>query len=261
MKETIATIERVRLINARYQQIELGGADESLKKMKPGQSMLAHLIDHNPEIVSWQPYLRERWWSVGVTVTGTLVVERPTTQRYEPGQFVSLIGPVGEHYKFRKSLRSVLLIAYDTEPTPLTSMSAMLQRSQVNTTLVLLGTARQYETTHLAPEIEVIRGDDDMSWRKQILDVGNADMVFVVAGQDDELYRFAEVFNIFKEKRTEVNANYIFGVVQSSVPCGVGACGACGIKLKDSVAYACTQGPAFDLTQVVLPEVIETPKS
>lgn len=253
MKETSAIIERIRQVNSQYQQLELAMIDDALVRLKPGQSLLARLIDRNPELDRWDPYLREHWWPVGITPNKTLLIERPMTFQYEPQQFVSLIGPIGEHYKFRKSLRNVLLIAYDTEPTPLTIMTPQLQKNGISATLVLLGKARSYDTSHLPHSLEVIRGDDKMSWDGQVMTLGWADQVFIVVGQDDELFRFGEVMTMLREKRLDMPANYAFGVFQPVQPCGVGACSACMLRLKDGFAPVCTQGPAFDLTRVVLP--------
>jgi hypothetical protein len=253
MKETSAYIERIRQISPGYQHLELASVDESLRKMKPGQSLLVRLIDRNPEVERWDPYLREHWWPIGITPNNTLLVERPVGIRYEPGQFLSLLGPVGDNYKFRKSLRNVLLIAYNTPPTPLTVMTPLLLKNGISVTIVLLGTSRDYETGHLAPEIEVIRGDAQMAWEGQVMTLGWADQVFVSVGQDDELLRFSEVMTMLREKRNGIPENYVFGIFQPVMPCGIGACSACMVKLKDTFTSVCTKGPAFDLTQVVLP--------
>jgi hypothetical protein len=256
MKETSAYIERVRQINSHYQHLELRAVDESLQRIKPGQSLLVRLVDRNPEIEHWDPYLREHWWPVGFTANNTLLIERPMTQRYEPGQFLSILGPVGEHYKFRKSLRNVLLVAYDTPPTPLTIMLPMLLKNRISATLVLLGSAREYDTAHLPPEIEVVRGDEKMSWEGQVMTLGWADQVFAVVGQDDELYRFGQLFTLIREKRVDMPENYLFGIFQPVMPCGIGACHACMLRIKgDAPQPLCVKGPAFDLTQVILPNL------
>jgi hypothetical protein len=253
MKETSAYIERIRQINPHYQQLELASVDASLQKMKPGQSLLVRLVERNGTSEHWEPYLREHWWTVGMTANGTLLVERPAALRYEVGQFLSVLGPLGEPYKFRKSLRTVLLIAYDTPPTPLTVMTPLLLKNGIQVSLVLLGKARTYDTAHLPPELEVVRGNDDFSWEGQVMTIGWADQVFLVAGQDDELYRMSEVWRMIRERRADVPPNFLFGVFQPYLPCGVGACAACMIRTKDALLPACTKGPAFDLTQVLLP--------
>ena len=83
--------------------------------------------------------------------------------------------------------------------------------------------------------------------------LGWADQIFVVAHQDDELLRFGEVMRMVKERRNDIPESYIFGVFQPLLPCGIGACSACLLKVGKDLVPACTKGPTFDLTQVKLP--------
>jgi NAD(P)H-flavin reductase len=284
MKVTQAYIERVRQVNRHYQQLELASVDESLHAIKPGQCLLARLIARDGESETWDPYLRERWWPVGITGNDTLLIERPRNVHYEPGQFVSLLGPVGEPYKFRPSLRNVLLVAYDTEPTALAIMIPLLLRNNVSVTLVLLGAARHYRTDHLPEELEVIRGgasteadadiqtapkadanapqstntntpQNTMQWPDMVMTLGWADQVFVVVAPDDEILRFGRVMALMQARRNVIAKNYIFGVFQSPLACGVGACYACMVRKGKEQKFICVDGPAFDLTTLKLPGV------
>jgi hypothetical protein len=119
-------------------------------------------------------------------------------------------------------------------------------------TLVLLGTALDYTTHHLPPEIEVVQGEADINWPNQVMTVGWADQVFVVVAPDDENLRFARVLDTFRQRRADVPQNYLFGVFQPVVACGAGACQVCMVRTLDGTRLACTEGPAFDLTKVVL---------
>lgn len=250
MRDVPAIIERITLINPHYQHLHLAVEGEAFKNIKPGESLLARLQPVHSMQDLWEPYLREHWWCVGVSASGLLLVERPTTSRYERGQEIMLLGTVGTPYRFRPQLSNLLLIAYDSPPTPLTIMIPSLLKNKINTTLVLLGDARHYQTEHLSPEVEVIRGNDDMSWDEQVTTLGWADQVFVVVGQDNELMRFHEVLEVFRSRMTDIRKNRIFGVFQPPLPCGVGACSACMIRTGDTLQSVCTRGPAFDLLQV-----------
>jgi hypothetical protein len=253
MNESHALIERLRRINNRYQYIELAVEDEALRKMKPGESLLVRPIEAEDDSIHWEPYLREQWWPAGFTPEGLLLIERPYHSRYYPQQELSVLGPIGRPYRFRKSLRNVLLIAYDTAPLPLTIMIGQLLHNKVSVTLVLLGKAQAYQTEHLAPEIEILPGDDDLTWPEQVMTLGWADQIFVVVKQDDELSRFSEILRLVKTLRIDVPQNYIFGIFQPWLPCGVGACSACMLRVENSLVPSCTKGPMFDLTLVGLP--------
>jgi hypothetical protein len=247
MKETKALIERIKRVNAGYQRLELS-VDESLLKIKPGQSLMARLSEN------WNPYLLQQWWPVHLT-RGKLIVERPDTERYEPGQIIPVLGLVGQPYRFRGSgsLRNVLLIAYDTPPTPLLMTIPWLLGNKISVTMVLLGSAAAYDTQHLPPEVEIELGNETFEWQNQIMTLGWADQVFVTVGPDDEMSRFTTVISKFRQLRQDVPRNYLFGIFQPLLPCGSGACHSCMLRTTQGTSLVCTEGPAFDLTQVTLP--------
>jgi len=250
MKETHALIERVRRISETHQQLSVT-VDPSLSDIKPGQSVLARLTD------DWNPYLREQWWPVAHQ-KNTLIVERPVTVRYEPGTVVSLIGAVGQPFRFRRTLRAVLLIAYDSDPAPLMLTIPALLANNVGVTLILLGT--EYGTQHLPPEVEVIQGEvgegapqDKLDWSNRVTTIGWADQVFVTVPQEDEISYFREIWGLFSELRADIPANYLFGIFRPPLPCGVGACSSCLVRLSGrGTAYMCKDGPAVDLSKMSL---------
>lgn len=244
MKETQALIERVRRVNDTHQHLELT-IDVSLTQIKAGQSVLARTH------TTWDPYLREQWWPVSLN-KNVLMVERPSTTHYEPGQVVNLLGIVGQPFKFRRTLRSVLLMAFDAEPTPLMMIIPALLANRVSVTLLLLARAADYGTGHLPPEVEILKGDADLNWPNRVTTIGWADQVFITVSQDDELACFRRVWELFRELRAETPSNYAFGVFRPALPCGVGACQACIVRVRGGLPLACVDGPAFDLTEVML---------
>lgn len=244
MKETEALIERVRRVNGEYQHLELA-VDSALGRIKPGQSLLVSLSPR------FDPYLRDHWWPVGFN-SGRVVVERTALERYEPGQVINVLGIVGSPFLFRRTLRNVLLVAYDTAPTPLLMTIPWLLGNNISVTIVLIGEAMKYNTAHLPPEVEIVHGDEDINWPNQVMTVGWADQVFVAVNRDDEVGRFRRVMERFQERRADVPQNYLFGVFQPVLPCGVGACQACMLQMRDGTRLVCTEGPAFDLVQVLL---------
>ncbi len=251
MKETEAIIERVRRVSETHQHL-IVAVDSSLTSIKPGQSFLARVGD------SWTPYLREHWLPVAIE-KNMLVIERPASSYYEPGTIVSLIGIIGQPFRFRRTLRNVLLVAYNSEPTPLMMTIPALLANNVSVTLLMLGT--DYSTQHLPPEVEVIQGEvkpdkelpaDKLDWANRVTTIGWADQVFATVPPDDEIAGFREIFGLFSALRADIPANYLFGVFRPLLPCGVGACSACMVKLKEGTALMCVDGPALDLTKVSL---------
>jgi NAD(P)H-flavin reductase len=244
VKETRATIERVRRLSAQIQRIDLG-VEESLARIKPGQLMLARLSDE-----SWDPYLAEQWMPVmlnGRTVT----IERPARNHYTPGQVVTLMGPVGAPFPMRYNLRSLLLLALDTPPTPLLLLATLALRTKIEVTLVVSGEAQSYPLDALPPEVEVLHGDLENGWPNEVTTVGWADQVIAVA---DPRYRH-QIYPALLEKihhlRAEVPTRYVLGIFDVPMPCGTGACQGCTIPMRGGKDWrVCVDGPAVDLEDV-----------
>lgn len=247
-QETDAIIEVTRRINPDYQHLELSLDTEKLGRIKPGQSLLVRV---DPS--SFDPYLRQQWWPVGLS-GDRIVIERPATETYRPSQVISVFAYAGRPFRFRRTLRNVLLLAHDTPPAPLLMTIPWLLGNNIDVTLVLTGSAVHYDHEHLPERVAVERGDpDDLAWEAQVMTMGWADQVFSVVRQDDEALHFKRVLEHFREHRNDVPQQYLFGVFQSPLPCGAGACYACMVKTRKDNQLVCLDGPAFDLTQVILP--------
>jgi hypothetical protein len=86
-----------------------------------------------------------------------------------------------------------------------------------------------------------------------VTSIGWADQVFVTVSKEDEMNAFREIWMLFSTLRADIPSNYLFGVFRPLLPCGVGACTSCMVKLRGAdTALMCTQGPAVDLTRVPL---------
>lgn len=251
MQQTLALIERVRRSGAHSQQLSLS-ISPSLKHIQPGHSFLTPGRN-----ASFDPYLLERWWPIHCQ-ENQLVVECPfpndsPLRRYEPGEGLTLLGPIGQPLPFQKKLRHVLLIAEDCQPHPLRLAIDRLLDRQACITLVLLGTAANTDVRSLDPRVEVSLGApreaDPRHWPEQVLSVGWADQVFITTAAEGQRARFAIWRRRFGELRNGVPAKFLWGLFTPTWPCGAGACGACDIATRDGVKYTCRHGPALDLTR------------
>ena len=256
MQQTTAFIESLRRSGANRQQLTLSVAP-GLARLQPGQSILTPAQPN-----SWEPYLLERWWPIHCA-GGLLVVERPlqsdsNARRFEPGQSLSLLGPVGQALPFRKKLRQVLLIAEDCAPDPLRLAVDHLLARQANVTLILLGTARDADASALDPRVEIIHGapsaDNPRHWPGQVLSVGWADQVFITTAAAGQRARFAAWRKDFGELRNGIPPNTLWGMLTPRWACGAGACGACAIATHEGTKLTCRQGPALDLMRCRLDE-------
>lgn len=251
MRETQAIVERIKRVNRGYQRLELA-VDRSLSSLLPGQALLVRRISRDYEAEIWHPYLRDLWFPVEILASNMLVVEQPAREQFVPGQLLSILGPVGKPLRFRQKLRNLLLLAYETAPTPLLLMLQPLLEQGTSLTMVTLGAARDYDCAHLPEELEIIQASDDHRWHDMVMTLGWADQVFVLIGAGPELTQFAEVMRLIRGRRSDVPVNTIFGVFQRQLPCGVGACQACLLPMRGAAKLQCLDGPAFDLTQLRL---------
>lgn len=244
IKETPATIERVRRISPHLQRIELG-VEQSLARLKPGQCLLARTAAD-----AWEPYLPEKWAPVALH-DRTVTIERPAKNQYQPGQVIPIRGPVGSPFPMRYNLRSLLLIALDTPPTPLVLLATMAIKSQIAVTMVLNGTAKDYPLEVLPPEMEVVHGSIDEGWPNQVTTVGWADQIIAVADPRYRHYLYPTLLEKIKELRAEIPTRYLLGIFDQPIPCGTGACMGCGVACKDGHDHlTCQDGPAIDLNIV-----------
>jgi NAD(P)H-flavin reductase len=244
VKESSATIERVRRLSSRLQQLDLG-VEDSLARLKPGQAVLARL---SPE--AWDPYLPEVWTPVALD-GATVTVERPVGVTYTPGQIVNLLGPVGAPFPMRPNLRSLLLLALDTAPTPLILLATLAILSEIEVTLVLGGQARDYPLQALPPEIEVVEGDLEQGWPNQVTSVGWADQVIAVANPRYRHLTYPALLARLRQLRADIPKRFALGIFEQPMPCGVGTCFGCGVACKDGTdKLTCVDGPAIDLEEV-----------
>lgn len=244
MRDAQAIIERVKRTSATVQRLDVV-VDAAQRGTQPGQHFLARLTE------SLDPYLREPW--IPIRRQGNLlVIERPAGRLYQPGQVVTLLGPIGKPITLRDTVRTLLLIAYDATPASLLMLAEQAIQSKRSVTLVLVGSAQHYALEALPAEIEVLRGDEQGQWPEQKQNFGWADQIIAVAPPPSDLRRYARLVEDVRKVRVEVAEGYLTGLFQPPMPCGIGACQACLIRCPHHEVLACVDGPALDLLSVSL---------
>jgi dihydroorotate dehydrogenase electron transfer subunit len=242
MHQAQAIIERVRRVSATTQHIDVA-VQKPHYNIAAGQLFLARMTE------SLDPYLREPWTPVR-REGSTVIVERPVTQNFAPGDLVNLLGPVGKPIPLRDSAHTLLLVAYDSAPTGLLMLAETALAKGQSVALALVGAALNYSLEALPQEIEIIRGNADNAWPNQSETLRWADQIVAVAPPPFDVGHYTDLLNALREVRIEVPANYIYGLFQPPMPCGVGACQACLVRCGREEISACVEGPAFDLLSV-----------
>lgn len=246
MNDLSAIIERVRRVSANVVRLDIA-VEAPQRNLQAGQHFLARLTE------SWDPYLREPWIPIRAQ-RSSVTIERQTgrgQQPYQPGQVVHLLGPIGQPISLIETARTLLLIAYDATPAALLMLADVAIQRRIAVALALIGTARSYALEALPPEIEIVRGADDGTWPEQHTSLTWADQVVAVAPPHDRS-AYARLLETITQVRVEAAPGYVSGLFQPSLPCGVGACGACAIACQRREVLACVDGPALDLLNVTL---------
>lgn len=245
MQEIQAIIERVRRVSPSLQRLDVAiNRAQATLDISPGQLFLARTT------FSLDPFLREPW--TPVQRNGTVItVELPTGSVYEPEQFVSLLGPVGKPIPVKDNLRTLLLIAIESTPASLLLLAQSMLKRVAGVTLVLLGAATQYPLDLLPKEIEIAHAESLAQWSGKDQALKWADQIVAVAPPPFDLEHYQRLSEEVRRVRMNVPENYLFGLFQPPMPCGVGACAACLIRCGGEDVATCLEGPAFDLTTII----------
>ena len=170
------------------------------------------------------------------------------------GDNLDLLGPLGNSYAIHSSSRNLLLLAGGIGIAPLRFLSQKAV-SQGYSVRLLLGasTASQLYPGHLlSPEIELITATEDGTAGKKgmITDflpdfIDRADQVFACG--PTQMYQTMASQNL-KTKPVQISLEVRMG-------CGLGTCYGCTLKTKSGLKQVCTDGPVFDLQDIVWDEL------
>ncbi|PJF36734.1 MAG: hypothetical protein CUN49_03935 [Candidatus Thermofonsia Clade 1 bacterium] len=245
MQQGQAIIERIRRISAGVQRLELA-VEKPHQAISGGQFFLARTDS------AYGPYLREAWLPIAVR-ENVVIVERPTRYAYLPNQVIDLLGPIGRPFPLRSSARTLLLIAYEATPAIFLLMLQSALARQCAATLVLIGQARRYPFEALPPALEVTLAEYHERWAEREQQIAWADQIFAAAPPPYDIPAYLRLLEDVQRIRQAIGPETLYGVFQPPMPCGIGACQACLVRLQSGdEMLACIDGLAFDLTRVNL---------
>lgn len=170
------------------------------------------------------------------------------------GDNLDLLGPLGNGYAIHSSSRNLLLLAGGIGIAPLCFLSQKMVTQGYSVRLLLgASTASQLYPGHLLPpETELVTTTEDGTAGKKgmITDflpdfIDWADQVFACG--PTRMYRTMASQNL-KTKPVQISLEVRMG-------CGLGTCYGCTLKTKSGLKQVCTDGPVFDLDDILWDEL------
>lgn len=170
-------------------------------------------------------------------------------QRYQPGDVVNIIAPLGHGFAVHAATRNVLLVGGGIGVAPLVNLADFCIREGRSVTL-LVGAqhGRQVFPSHLLPpEVEIIVATQDgslghhgmitellpahLDWADQVFCCGPVGMYETIG---------RAVFQQGQRKQVQV-------LMDAPMMCGVGTCGTCAVETRRGNKLVCHDGPRFDV--------------
>lgn len=195
----------------------------------PGQYLLAH------DPASDAP-LAVPLFPAESTPDGFLV-SPPLPRRWNPGQALSLCGPLGHGFRLPPSSRRVALAALNVSPAPLLALLAPALAQEASVVLIC-----DSPPEGLPDEIEIqplASLEDACGW---------ADYLAVSAGREDWTgwrQRLARATQAGGPREAQ-------GLILAPMPCaGLAECGACALPVAFEWKWICRDGPVFNLFELL----------
>lgn len=152
---------------------------------------------------------------------------------WNPGQQLSLRGPLGRAFRLPLSARRIGLLAFDDSPARLRSLIPAALKQ--NALVVLVS---DWSVTDLPDDIEV----QPLSTLEEILNWAD----YLAADVDRE--HFPALMERLDKYRQVPAVMQGQALIRTAIPCGgIAECGVCAVVTKSGWQMACKDGPVFDL--------------
>jgi len=229
-----------------------------------GRYFLARCAEETEgERTDWQIYLRRPLYAVQQRGEEWLLHLPPDDdpghawlRRRAEGETVHLLGPFGNGFSLGGVSQNLLLLAdLNDNPGGLALLAGLIEPSLDRgcrvTLLLRAGTILDEAALSGLPiAVEVQTALDETTWQRALDEaIPWADQVAAIL----PAARYAALAQTIKARRFRLEEGFCQLLVQADILCGVGACLACVIPTANGgITRACTHGPVFDLTQLVL---------
>jgi dihydroorotate dehydrogenase electron transfer subunit len=234
---------------------------EIAAQLAPGRFVLADLGDYLRKVLfpaALASHSEELSGRQGLPANEIEVLVPPNHRlaRFRPGDRIGLLGPLGRGYTVTPEATRLLLVA-DTPHLPVLLPLALEALGRAcNVALILSADTASdlFPVRLLPPALEVFA----------ITAAGSADRARSADEPLRELVRWASsiyvacdrasyraLATIVREVRIGPSRRFAEALVVPSIACGVGACRGCAVETSAGPKRACTDGPVFDLLELL----------
>jgi len=163
-----------------------------------------------------------------------------------PDETVDALGPLGQPFALRPGAARLLVIARNEPVAPALAAVHWAQRQDCAVSLVLEQPQWQALTALVPDTVECVVGPlgdpaliiDSIQW---------ADQVLLVAGEA----HWDWAARLVERARLRLSPGFASVLLPSDFACGVGDCGACVRRSGRRQYVVCSDGPIFDLTELL----------
>jgi dihydroorotate dehydrogenase electron transfer subunit len=168
----------------------------------------------------------------------------------QKGDSISIFGPLGNGFSVNPEAKNLLLVAGGIGIAPLIFLAEDALKDGKQVTLITgTPTSHRYPKGFLSKEMKLVTVTEDGSVGIKGLatdliagHIGRADQVFACG--PTPMYRAMAALQELKGRPVQVSLEAVMG-------CGVGVCYGCTVKTKGGLKQACTDGPVFDLGDIL----------
>ena len=166
------------------------------------------------------------------------------------GEYVDLLGPLGNGLEIRQGSQKLLLIAGGIGVAPLTALADEgVSKGLLVKFVIGAETASKLYPEDLIPkEVEVIQATDDGSAGER----GQAtDFLPSLVDWADQIFACGPVsmYRRMTEMRTQNKSVQV--LLEQVMGCGVGACRGCAVVTNKGIKLVCEEGPVFELGEII----------
>jgi dihydroorotate dehydrogenase electron transfer subunit len=226
-----------------------------------GRFVLARCEDGDATSRAWQTYLRRPLFPTNVErhdAETRVTFLLPTTDdpgyqylaQLPAGRNVDLLGPFGNGFTYSVATHTLLLAA-DLAQAPLLLPLIESHLDRGTRILFLVRAKSSDDAASLVAALPIpveVRVEPPAGFATAVGELSAwADRVSLALPSDD----YAQIADAVRQRRFRLNPGFADALVQTPLPCGVGACLACLVPLSGgSFTRACVHGPIFDLTRI-----------